>query len=366
MRIITLDENTLDIEGYYLKPEIPYIIEDQSVAQYANLVNGKLMVHPFLSISDDEIQIQRHDFFRKFKQSFPPAHNNKVLILRSGAAGDLLFATPALEKLAETKEVTVACMPRFHWIFKRHPKIKLMNFPCLMGEDYYSFDKVINVEYCDAEKQGQHMVDSFAKRLGVELTQEERIPKWQIDPELLQKMQELYPRKEGIKRIAFCFQSMAVLRDYPLKKFQQVAKAFYRYGHEVFLLGPPNSLITDEKLKQYRLFNLTELGHSWEEQVTCIKTCDVFCGNDSGNTHFASAMSVPTVALYGPIHWRDRSGVWPNVLSIQGHGDCAPCYHHPTGNQPWPKDKPCEKSGKCEVLNGIEVERVISKIKSLL
>lgn len=349
MRIITLDENTLDIEGYHLLPKKPYIVEDQSVAEYANLVNGKLGVKYY------------EPGVVPFKKE-----NDRVLILRSGAAGDLLFATPALEKLAETREVTVACMPRFHWIFRRHPKIKLMNFPCLIADDYFSFSEIFNIEYCDAEKQGKHPVDTFARILRVELSESEIIPKWSPDIELYEKIVQLYPRKQGVKRIGFCFNSTTPVRDYPLDKFQQVAKHFYREGCEVFLLGQKGSLNTSEHLKQYRLYNLTEIGHSWEEQVTCIKTFDVFCGNDSGNTHFASAMGVPTVALYGPIHWKDRSGIWSNVLSIQGHGACAPCYHHPAGNRPWPKNKPCEKSGKCEVLNSIEVDRVVSKIKQLL
>lgn len=349
MRIINLDENTLDVEGYHLKPQLPYIVEDQSVAEYANLVNGKISVK----------------YYEPGVVPFKKA-NDKILILRAGAAGDLLFATPAFEKLSESMEVTVACMPRFHWIFRRNPNIKIMNFPCLIGEDYFSFSKIQSIEYCDAEKQGKHPVDSFAKILGVELSENQRIPIWNPDTELLRKMQELYPRKEGIKRIGFCFNSTTPVRDYPLDKFQQVAKHFYREGCEVFLIGHPGTLKTDEKLKQYRLFNLTEIGHTWEQQVTCIKTFDAFCGNDSGNTHFASAMGVPTVALYGAIHWKDRSGVWPNVLSIQGHGSCSPCYHHPTGTQPFPKNKPCEKSGKCEVLNSIEVDRVINKIRQLL
>ncbi len=289
----------------------------------------------------------------------------KTLILRAGAAGDLLFIQPALRKLAETKDITIACMPRFHWIWKNQSPIKLKTFPVAIDDEFRSFDEVINLEYIDMEIKGKHPVDSFASRLGVKFENErERIPFWNPDNEVYEKMVQLYPKKH--KRIGFSFLSTTPVRDYPIDKFREVAKYFYNNGYEVILIAPQGTITTKDKLKPLRVINLAETNHAWEEQVTMIKTCDVFCGNDSGNTHFASAMGVNTVALYGSFHWKDRSGIWPNVRSIQGRGPCEQCYHHPSPVFPWPKGKPCEKSGKCEVLNGIEVDRVINKIKSFL
>lgn len=61
------------------------------------------------------------------------------------------------------------------------------------------------------------------------------------------------------------------------------------------------------------------------ELAAVLAGAEVYLGNDSGVTHLAAALEVPTVALFGPTdpaRWGPRG---PNVRILQGKAPCAPC-----------------------------------------
>ncbi len=67
------------------------------------------------------------------------------------------------------------------------------------------------------------------------------------------------------------------------------------------------------------------------ELATVLAGADGYLGNDSGVTHLAAALDVPTVALFGPTdpsRWGPRG---PNVRILQSKAGCAPCAGRPTG-----------------------------------
>jgi ADP-heptose:LPS heptosyltransferase len=66
-------------------------------------------------------------------------------------------------------------------------------------------------------------------------------------------------------------------------------------------------------------------GFSLPELASLIAGCRLFIGNDSGITHMAAALEVPTVALFGPTDpkvWAPRG---ENVTVIAPDIPCAPC-----------------------------------------
>ena len=59
-----------------------------------------------------------------------------------------------------------------------------------------------------------------------------------------------------------------------------------------------------------------------------MRRCSIYVGNDTGTTHLAAAVGVPTVALFGPTDHL-RSSPWgENVITLVGRlkMDCAPCH----------------------------------------
>jgi heptosyltransferase-2 len=84
-----------------------------------------------------------------------------------------------------------------------------------------------------------------------------------------------------------------------------------------------------------------------------MRRCLIYVGNDTGTTHLAAAVGVPTVAIFGPTDHMRSGPYGDQAVSVVGdlQMDCAPC--HP-GRDPGG----CGK-GVCPVIRSVEVERVI-------
>jgi heptosyltransferase-2 len=59
--------------------------------------------------------------------------------------------------------------------------------------------------------------------------------------------------------------------------------------------------------------------------VNLAAACRVFLTNDSGAMHVASALGVPTVAVFGPTDFRATAPAGPRARIVREPADCAPC-----------------------------------------
>ncbi len=62
------------------------------------------------------------------------------------------------------------------------------------------------------------------------------------------------------------------------------------------------------------------------ELMALIKKCDVFITNDTGPMHVASALNIPTIAIFGPTNIDRTSPLGPSVI-IKKDVICSPCKH---------------------------------------
>lgn len=115
-------------------------------------------------------------------------------------------------------------------------------------------------------------------------------------------------------------------------------------------------------------FNLSETGY-------LLSRASIYVGPDTGITHMAAALGIPTVALYGPTNpvvW----GPWPkdylsgenpfikkgsqnvrNVFLVQGEEDCVPCHEEGC-------DRHVESHSKC--LQKFPSEKLIETVRQAL
>ena len=95
-------------------------------------------------------------------------------------------------------------------------------------------------------------------------------------------------------------------------------------------------------------------GFSLPELASLIEGCRVFIGNDSGITHMAAALGVPTVALFGPTDpkvWAPRG---EKVTVVSPEVSCSPCSQ--------------ERFFECQhadCLKGVELSDVLQSLAKL-
>ena len=138
----------------------------------------------------------------------------------------------------------------------------------------------------------------------------------------------------------------SVRKRWPISQFFVLEKRLRSEGLKPrFLLGPAEEdlmdIISAHGRRVYRLSDLIEL-------TTLLKTAGGVIGNDSGVSHLAALLGVPTVVIFGPadpVRWKPNG---PLVEVVRPELECSPCFETNPFNCPEP-----------ECLNGTTPQRVI-------
>jgi len=354
MRLLTFFEPVSGGQG--LEPNTAYWVEGQQVAFYAAKTNGNIYV--------DDMEYESFD-------STKDNSNKNILVIRAGGAGDVLFCFPLLQEIKRrwpSCNLHFACHNSYHFIAKKCSAIDLvLDFP-IKVTDVPEFAKVINLEGAVENNNGFHAVDAMFWKAGIPLPNNEQISKDLIyvpNEDQVSLMNSRWPKKQGVKRIGYQWRASSPVRSYPHNNSCVLVTNLLNLDYEVVLLGEPNSV--QVKDKNPNLINLTEANLTWEESIAFLKTCDLVVGPDSSSIHFAGAMDVPAIGLYGPFKWKYRTSYFNSVWCFQATGPCAPCYHHSNNkNGLLPENGPCAKTMECEVLRTIHPDRIISKIQKTI
>jgi heptosyltransferase-2 len=121
------------------------------------------------------------------------------------------------------------------------------------------------------------------------------------------------------------------LKNWPLENFISICRWTEKdLGGTVVLVGGPAQKREAAQIARSMgpgsLVNLVA-AIPLEQAIAVLQRADLFLGNDSGLTHAAATMGVPTVALYSGI---DPIATWgplgPNVTAIKSQAACAPCH----------------------------------------
>jgi heptosyltransferase-3 len=254
------------------------------------------------------------------------------LLIRPGAIGDCILSLPALEYLAaDFTEVWIssAIVPLIRFADVVRPLASTgidlvgvgdLTMPQQLRSRLQSFDSIISwygtnrPEFRNAleslgiechfhpalpaKNTSGHVTDFFARQVGAP---EGLLPHIDVEP--------CAPR-DAIVIHPF---SGSPLKNWPLNSYREVA-AQLRIPIE-WTAGPE-----EELSEALRFTGLAELA-SW------IRGATLYIGNDSGITHLAVAVGVPTLALFGfssPLNWAPRGdnvtvlhSAWLETLDVQ-------------------------------------------------
>ncbi|MDD3029119.1 MAG: glycosyltransferase family 9 protein [Alphaproteobacteria bacterium] len=354
MRIIRFESDEVDVtDDKPLRANVDYVTTRTLLSHYCVACDGCLSVRPYT--------------IEKPFSSEGDWNGKRILIHRFGCAGDLLFITPLLGDLKKrwpTCHLTVHCEQKYHWVFANNPHVDNCLSSPLLREDVDAFDAQINLEdateYSPLAKT-QSAVDVFAATAGLTLSDNKTF--YRPSDALVHKMAQRFPRSAA-KRVGISLTSNSVIRNYPYKSFLEVIGALMKAGVQVVLLGPAPTGVKRQPLFIDLAGERPRL--TWEESVAFMKTCDVVLGADSSAIHFAGAMGVASLGLYGSFLARLRIPSQPATQAIQATGACAPCFHHGRKHVDFPPEGPCRESGQCDVLASISPTQVVAKIIEML
>lgn len=146
-------------------------------------------------------------------------------------------------------------------------------------------------------------------------------------------------------------------KRWPADRFAQVASRLARCGLAVVVIqGPADEGAIREVLSFVEGSEPpVAAGLDVEELAAFLSHASCYLGNDSGVTHLAAAVGIPTVAIFGPTDpamWSPRG---PRVLVLRGDGRCAACGR--------------DRAPGCEVracLSDVAVEQAVAAIEGMV
>ena len=119
--------------------------------------------------------------------------------------------------------------------------------------------------------------------------------------------------------------SGAVEKCWPTSRFATVIKRLWEQNSPVLLLsGPADTERIDDLLQQLSPPLILEMFKMLTnapllEVASHLQQCRCYLGNDSGITHLAAMLGVPTIAIFGPTDQAIWQPVGPFVKVLQGH-----------------------------------------------
>lgn len=284
-------------------------------------------------LEDVHTKYDNHDLDRK-----------SLLLFRYGGFGDILFATPLLRYLRKKYQyakIHFACDITRQMILQRNKDLSrfgVHNYPVtwdmLKQYDYHlHFDEVIER---NPEAEKIHCVDLFLKRAGIDYSRikdEDKIPIYEPDSSDLNKVRNLLTHKLGINKndmmVAMQMKANSAVRTLNPRTLYQVIFALANDGIKVMIIGGP----MDNPIKTIKHPNIYDLSGKLKmaASVALMKYCKLVIAPDSAMTHFAAAMNVPCISIYGPFPSDLRTRYYPMNLNIEPEPEkdqCWPCFDH--------------------------------------
>jgi len=300
-----------------------------------------------------------------------PSQPEKILIIHSGGIGDLLLALPAMRMFRRAfPRSTLALVGRqerlslvaFDLQARSISSIDQAgmayfyadggSFPARLSEFFSSFgvvlvfgkssgsiladnlkkagaERVILLPAVPAENSQNHGVDSLIDSLKASGFQEEKsFSPLRLPAEALSFARGFLDNlgwKEGDRFLAIHPGSGGPAKNWDPENFARVADGLSGRSKVLLISGPANDGVEDVRraLKKANCFVADNL--PLIQLAAVLKLSTAYLGNDSGITHLAAALGLPTVALFGPTD----PGIWRpwgrEVRILYEKSSCSPC-----------------------------------------
>lgn len=331
-----------------------YLFENQGVPAIARHVDGDIEVQTASPKWDISELLSK------------PNKDWKILIVRAGGAGDVLFSTPTireLKRMLPNSSIRYATSTRHPWLLTRNQHVdEVLPYP-LPVEEVAKCDHLLNLEGVVEASNDTHAVDLIANAAGIIV--EDHSLDYSLEDGRLDLAEKTIPR-DGKYRVAIQVKASAANRTYPPQLLTEVIMGLMDLKIQCVLIAEPKSLaIPDSWFPMCVNLGATTKPLRWEDSIAIAATSDCFLTPDSSMHAFGAALGIPVVSLWGsfPSHIRLIKGATNEVIKGRGVCQLAPCCHHTGCGLPWPSNGPCSQSGRCEELASISPDTIIKEVE---
>ncbi|HTY08920.1 MAG TPA: glycosyltransferase family 9 protein [Candidatus Edwardsbacteria bacterium] len=142
------------------------------------------------------------------------------------------------------------------------------------------------------------------------------------------------------------------MRQWPRDRFEAVADKLSGQNPVIVFTGPDETSV-ERMSGRMHVFN-----GPLRQKLGLLAACRLFIGANTGLTHCAAALGVPTLELSGPTDPAVYGALGNSVAVVQGGAPCAPCYR--SGNR-----YGCKTRGP-DCMGAITVDHVLREAERML
>ena len=264
----------------------------------------------------------------------------KILVNRPYALGDVLCIEPILRELLykyPASEITVRTLvPE---VLKYNGLPLKFNYN---SEGAFLWDKVIDLTLAYESRPHMHLVDAYAAKAGVVLS--DKVPRFSPDI--------VWPGEKTF-RVLVCADASWPSRSWDKQKWIEVASEIKANGNDVIEIGRQGSGLGVGE----NLVGKFQYPGGLRDLAKLMTTADIFLGIDGFLMHLAQAVGLPVLVLFGCVYpgyrihdWSKAKVVWLTQEQIP----CAGCHHF--------RDAPstyCQCPGDNDCMKNITVDMVL-------
>jgi len=267
-----------------------------------------------------------------------------ILVRRvSKGIGDLLMATPGIEKLKEKfpdKELHVAVLPELMCILDNNPYVDKV-LDVTKPINYKRYYMTMDISSCCAKYEFARVssrkpvqksrVEIFAEALGTRGYLTHLLPVYYLTDEEKEFGKNFIKNLE-VSKPTLCIATSCAeqYRNWPKEKYKELIPKL-KEDYNVILFDNKKEYSVEESV-------LDTSSLSIRECVAVLSCSDGLVTPDTSFLHFAAALEVLTVALFGPIDYKARCKGYKNIIIVKSECEFMPCWRSGKGR--------CKKSGR--------------------
>jgi len=341
----------------------------------------------------------------------------KILIIRIGNIGDVLFVTPVIRRLRKVfgnAQIDILTSPqakvavegnpylnnifvyrKFHkierWFKKRKLSRALLRNKydlCVVFESNLEYTKFayeiaphalrIGVSSEFAKKflhktkefsYNHHAIENYlnivSKLLNIELSNND----YNMDFFFKENIDSAKPdnNRKGFFMVHSSCSSYLPSKTWEIEKFAKVARYLTSRGYSVFITGAASDkepkLLFEELKNEKNVYSF--IGKNLQEAACLIKQAKGVLCLDTGILHISRALNKPIVCLFGPSDPHHTGPIGPGIYkTIRKDFDCGPCQYF-AGYKKEQKEK-CMDAKITPCMEAIEAEEVIKSLEAII